>query len=295
VLVHYNSRNQWGWLETSNVKKEIEVVAGDIRDYDSVRSTMKDVHTVFHLAALIGIPYSYTSPLAYIKTNVEGTYNLLSAARISGTVNILVTSTSEVYGTAIYVPINEEHPLVAQSPYAATKIAADQLALSFFHTYKIPVKIVRPFNAYGPRQSARAVIPTIILQIFGGRRELSLGNLSPTRDLTYVTDTVNGFIEIAQCDELFGKVTQIGLQNETSIEDLVADISKLMQVEVRIDKDEQRVRPGGSEVERLVCDNSRLIKHTSWKPRYDLKSGLRETISWFEQNPTYYKANQYNI
>jgi dTDP-glucose 4,6-dehydratase len=211
ALVHYNSRNSWGWLESSPVKSQIDVVTGDIRDYDSVHAAMKGCDTIFHLAALIGIPYSYVSPLAYVKTNIEGTYNVLQSAREIGAGNVLVTSTSETYGTAQYVPMDEKHPMVGQSPYSASKIAADNLAISYHRSFDLPVKIVRPFNIYGPRQSARAIIPTVILQLLSGRRELRLGNIDPTRDLTFVKDAVGGFIVIAIAPSLFGEQINIGM------------------------------------------------------------------------------------
>jgi len=295
VLLRYNSRSNWGWLEKSEFKDEIEVVAGDICDLNSVATAIKGVDKVFHLAALISIPYSYVSPLSYIKTNVEGTYNILQTARAVGVKEVLVASTSEVYGTAQYVPINEEHPLSAQSPYSATKIAADQLALSFFRSYNVPVKIVRPFNTYGPRQSARAIIPTIITQILSGQREIKLGNLHPTRDLTFVKDTVRGFIEIATSNQLYGEVTHIGMNQEIAMGDLVKRIAKLMGVDVNIVTDDQRIRQESSEVERLVCDNSKLLKLTKWQPQYTLDAGLQETISFLEKNLALYKPDLYNI
>jgi dTDP-glucose 4,6-dehydratase len=295
ALVHYNSRNNWGWLEDSVYKNDFEIVPGDIRDYDSVHSAMRGCDTAFHLAALIGIPYSYNSPLAYIKTNIEGTYNVLQAAKELGTGNILITSTSETYGTAQYVPIDEKHPMVGQSPYSATKIAADQLALSFYLSFGLPVKIVRPFNTYGPRQSARAIIPTIVIQILNGQKSLNLGNIDTTRDLTFVKDTVNGFIEIAKTDRLFGEIANIGMSEEISIEDLADLISKLMGADVNIETDPKRVRPDKSEVIRLLCDNKKIITNTIWKPEYNLEKGLKETIKWIKNNINYYKSEIYNI
>jgi len=243
AFVRYNSKNDWGWLETSNVKNEIEVITGDIRDYDSVFNAVKDCNSVFHLAALIGIPYSYVSPQAYIKTNIDGTYNILQASKELNLENVLVTSTSETYGTAQYVPIDEKHPMIGQSPYSATKIAADQLAVSYYKSFELPVKIVRPFNTYGPRQSARAIIPTIITQILSGKRELKLGNLTPTRDLTFVKDTANGFLEIYKTIGLYGEFTNIGMNEEISIGDLVKLIAELMNVDIKIISDTSRVRP----------------------------------------------------
>lgn len=295
VFVHYNSRNDWGWLEDSKNLGKFEVVTGDVRDFDSVFKAMKDCDTVFHLAALIGIPYSYHSPLAYIRTNVEGTYNALEAARELGTKKVLVTSTSETYGTAQYVPIDEKHPLVGQSPYSATKIAADHLALSFYRSFDLPVKIVRPFNTYGPRQSARAIIPTIVTQFLTGQRSIRLGNLFPTRDFTFVKDTASAFIEIANADKLFGEIVNVGTGQEISIDDLARLIAELMEVEINLVTDEQRVRPKKSEVERLCCNNSKLLKNTKWKPHYDLKKGLSETIEWIKSNIERYKPNIYNF
>jgi len=295
AFVHYNSKNDWAWLEESKYVSEIEIISGDIRDYDSVYNAAKDCDTIFHLAALIGIPYSYVSPQAYIKTNIEGTYNVLQAARELGAENILVTSTSETYGTAQYVPIDEAHPMVGQSPYSATKIAADHLALSYYRSFNLPVKIVRPFNTYGPRQSARAIIPTIIAQILNGQTTITLGNLSPTRDLTFVKDTVNGFIEIAKSNELFGEITNIGMNDEISIGNLAKLIAQLMGADIEIISAQERVRPEKSEVERLCCNNSKLLKHTDWTPRYDLRKGLSETIKWMKSNMNYYKPKIYNI
>lgn len=295
AFVHYNSRNDWGWLEESRYRSQMNVVAGDVRDYDSVYNAMKGCETVFHLAALIGIPYSYISPLAYIRTNIEGTYNILQSSRQLGVKNILITSTSETYGTAQYVPIDEKHPLVGQSPYSATKIAADNIALSFYRSFDLPVKIVRPFNTYGPRQSARAIIPTVIAQLLAGNRVLNLGNLHPTRDLTFVKDTAKGFIEIAKSDKLFGQVTNIGMGAEISIGELVKVIASLTNSDVDIAADSQRVRPQRSEVERLCCNNSKLIESTGWKPRYDLRRGLMETIKWMESNANKYKPDIYNV
>jgi NAD dependent epimerase/dehydratase len=295
AFVHYNSMNNWGWLEDSSIRNEIEVISGDIRDYDSVYKVMKGCDTVFHLAALIGIPYSYLSPLAYIRTNVEGTYNILEAAKNHGVGNVIITSTSETYGSAQYIPINEKHPLVGQSPYSATKIAADHLAICYFRSFGLPVKIARPFNTYGPRQSARAIIPTVICQILNGTLELRLGNLRPTRDLNYVKDTVNGFLAVAKTEIYNGEVVNIGSGIEISVEQLVILISEIIGKEVRIIPDEFRIRPVNSEVERLLCDNSKITSITGWKPKYDLRSGLAETINWFKKNLTKYKSDIYNV
>lgn len=295
AFVHYNSNNDWGWLEQSKVKKELEVISGDVRDYDSVYSALKGCDAVFHLAALIGIPYSYVSPLAYIKTNIEGTYNVLEAARQLDVKNILITSTSETYGTAQYVPINEQHPVVGQSPYSATKIGADQIGVSYFRTFGTPVKIVRPFNTYGPRQSARAVIPSIIIQILAGKKEIKLGNLTPTRDLTYVKDTVRGFLEIYKSDACIGKAINIGINEEISIGGLVNLVSEIMGAEIEVQEESQRVRPNNSEVQRLVCDNTLIKKLTKWAPNYSLKEGLIETIEFIKNNLHVYKSDIYNI
>jgi len=295
AFIHYNSRNFWGWLEDSKYKNDMEIIAGDIRDYDSVYNAIKECDTIFHLAALIGIPYSYISPLAYIRTNIEGTYNVIQSAKELELENILITSTSETYGTAQYVPIDEKHPMVGQSPYSATKIGADYLALSYYRSFNLPVKIVRPFNTYGPRQSARAVIPTVITQILSGKRTVKLGNLHPTRDLTYVKDTTNGFIEIAKSANLFGEITNIGMKEEISIVNLVKLIARLMHSEIEIISDRKRIRPDKSEVERLFCDNTKILQNTNWRPKYSLKKGLYETINWLENNIKYYKPDLYNV
>jgi NAD dependent epimerase/dehydratase len=295
AFVRYNSKNNWGWLEFSHIKKEIEVITGDIRDFDSLQNALKGMDTVFHLAALIGIPYSYISPLAYIRTNVEGTYNVLQASKENNLTNILITSTSETYGTAQYIPMDEKHPLVGQSPYSATKIGADHLALSFYRSFNLPVKIVRPFNTYGPRQSARALIPTVISQILSGNEKIKVGNLHPTRDLTFVKDTVSGFWEIANSSDLIGEATNIGMGFETSIKDLVELICKIIGKNVKIIPEEERIRPDNSEVERLYCDNSKIISKTEWKPKYDLKKGLEETKDFINRHLDMYKSTIYNV
>jgi len=294
VLVHYDSNNNWGWLEQSKYKKNIDFVVGDIRDYDSVFSAMKGVDEVFHLAALIGIPYSYLSPLAYIKTNIEGTYNVIQSARQLNTKNIIITSTSETYGSAQYTPMDEDHPKVGQSPYSATKIGADNLALSFHKSFGLPIKIVRPFNIYGPRQSARAIIPTIAIQILNDVNVIKLGNLDAKRDLTFVKDTVMGFIEISKQDQFNGDSVNIGMNEEVSIKELVQKISKITNKEVKIEIDKQRVRPNKSEVDRLLCNNKKLIENSNWKPSYNLDKGLKETINWLEENKKLFKHNIYN-
>ena len=293
----YNSNNNWGWLEDSPIKNDIEVVLGDIRDYDSVYKAMKQCNSVFHLAALIGIPYSYVSPLAYIRTNVEGTYNVLESAKNLELDQVIITSTSETYGSAQYTPIDEKHPLVGQSPYSATKISADQLAISYYNSFKLPTKIVRPFNTYGPRQSARAIIPTVISQILSGNNSLKLGNLSPTRDLTFVLDTCAGFIEIYRSDKLFGEVTNIGMGAEISIGELTKVIASIMEVEINFVSSEERIRPGKSEVDRLLCDNTKIKNNTSWQPNYSLIKGLSEVIEWMKkpENINHYKTEIYNV
>ena len=295
AFVRYNSKNNWGWLETSSIRKDIEIISGDIRDFDSVSSALKDCQAVYHLAALIGIPYSYISPKAYIETNITGTYNILQASKELGLEQVLVTSTSETYGTAQYVPIDENHPMVGQSPYSASKIAADQLAISFYRSFNLPIKIVRPFNTFGPRQSARAIIPTVISQILSGKEKLSIGNMTPTRDLTFVKDTFKGFFEIFNSTKLFGEITNIGMNQEISIKDLVKKIGSLANAEINIETDANRVRPDDSEVERLVCNNNKLMNNTDWKPEYDLGKGLLETIDWIKNNMDNYKPDIYNV
>jgi NAD dependent epimerase/dehydratase len=295
AFVHYNSNNSWGWLDTSDVKDSIEVITGDIRDLDSVKAAIKKSDTVFHLAALIGIPYSYVSPLAYIKTNIEGTYNVLQVSREMELTDVIITSTSETYGTAQYIPIDENHPSVGQSPYSATKISADEIALSYYRSFGTPVKIVRPFNTFGPRQSARAIIPTVISQLLSGKKNIKLGNLSPTRDLTFVKDTTLGFYEIANSKDLYGEATNIGMSDEISIESLVYLIAKLIGTEVEILNDQQRIRPAQSEVERLYCNNSKILEYTNWKPNYNINSGLIETISWVKENLNRFKIDSYNV
>jgi len=293
----YNPNNNWGWLENSKYKNTFEVVLGDIRDYDSVSKAMNGCSSAFHLAALIGIPYSYTSPLAYIRTNVEGTYNVLEAAKNLNLEQVLITSTSETYGTAQYVPIDENHPLVGQSPYSASKIGADQLAISYYRSFNLPMKLVRPFNTFGPRQSARAIIPTIISQILNGKTEIQLGSLTPTRDLTFVKDTCSGFDEIYKSDSLFGEVTNIGINSEISMGDLAQLIANTMNIQLTIKSSEERIRPKNSEVERLFCDNTKLLKHTSWKPNYTLEQGIGLVLEWMKNpdNLNYFKSDIYNV
>ncbi len=295
AFVHYNSFNNWGWLEKSPYKNKLRVISGDINNYDSVFAAVKGHDTIFNLAALIGIPYSYISPLAYIKTNIEGTYNILQAARELKIKNTIITSTSETYGTAQYAPINESHPANAQSPYAATKVGADQIALSFYRSYGLPVKIARPFNIYGPRQSARAIIPSIIIQMLSGQKIIRLGNTDPARDLTFIEDAIKGFLAIAKSDRLFGEVTNIGTGQEISIGSLAHLIANIMKIKIKIQEDNKRIRPNKSEVKQLLCDNTKLIRATGWKPECSLKKGLAETINWIKENKDLYKDNLYNI
>lgn len=293
----YNSFNTWGWLDTfpSEKLKTIEIFSGDIRDPNGVREAMKNVDAVFHLAALIAIPFSYHSPDSYIDTNIKGTLNILQAARELETSRVLVTSTSEVYGTAQYVPIDEKHPFQGQSPYSATKIGADRLAESFYRSFNLPISIVRPFNTYGPRQSARAVIPTIISQLLAGKTEIQLGSLTPTRDFNYVKDTALGFISIAECDNTIGEEINIATQQEISIGQLANEIISQINPNAKIICDEQRIRPEKSEVNRLLGDNTKIKQLTNWSPQYTLKTGIEETISWIRNNLNFYKPDIYNI
>jgi dTDP-glucose 4,6-dehydratase len=303
AFVFYNSFNSWGWLDhvSPKVQKHLDVFAGDIRDPHGVREAMKGCDAVLHLAALIAIPYSYHSPDTYVDTNVKGTLNVLQAARELGVTRVVHTSTSEVYGTARFVPITEEHPLQGQSPYSATKIAADQMAYSFYASFGVPVVTVRPFNTYGPRQSARAVIPTIITQIASGQRSIRLGAVSPTRDFNYVRDTVTGFIAVLNASDGLGEVVNIGSNYEISIGDTARLISEVMGQEIEIVTDEARLRPEKSEVERLWADNQKASNLFGWRPAYGgldgLRRGLAETAEWFQKptNLACYKADRYNI
>ncbi len=299
AFVYYNSFNSWGWLDSlSKEKKErIEIFSGDIRDPNGVRTAMQNIDVVFHLAALIAIPYSYHSPDSYVDTNIKGTLNVIQAARDLNLERVLVTSTSEVYGTAQFVPITELHPKQGQSPYSATKIGADHIAESFYRSFDLPVTIVRPFNTFGPRQSARAVIPTIITQLLNGVEEIKLGDLTPTRDLLYVKDTANGFIDIAKCTELIGHEVNIATQSEISVGDLAQEIINQLNPSARIIADEIRLRPSKSEVFRLFGSNEKLKNYTDWKQNYSLQEGLAETIEWFsnKENLKQYKADIYNI
>lgn len=303
AFVYYNSFNSWGWLDTlpTEIKSHLDVFAGDIRDPYGVKEAMKGCTHVLNLAALIAIPYSYHSPSMYVDTNITGTLNVVQAARELGIQKVVHTSTSEVYGTAQYVPIDESHPLQGQSPYSATKIAADQLALSFYRSFETPVAIIRPFNTYGPRQSARAVIPTIIGQLANGQKSIQLGAISPTRDFNYVKDTVDGFISVLDHDQSLGEVINIGSNYEVSIGETAQMIANIMNVELEIVTDEQRLRPEKSEVERLWADNQKAKKLLGWEPSYGgregFNRGLTETIAWFSnpQNLSSYKTDVYNI
>ena len=293
----YNSFNTWGWLDTfeKDLLDQIEIVTGDVRDPNAVRNALKGCDSVFHLAALIAIPFSYVAPDAYVDTNIKGTLNVLQAARDLNSSRVLVTSTSEVYGTAQYVPIDEKHPFQGQSPYSATKIGADRLAESFFRSFELPVTIVRPFNTYGPRQSARAVIPTIIMQLLSGKEEIKLGSLTPTRDFNYVKDTVNGFIEIYRSDKTVGEEINIASQKEISIGSLAAKLIEKINPNARIICDDNRLRPEKSEVNRLLGCNKKIIELTEWKPEYDIDIGLDNTIKFISENLNSYKTDIYNV
>jgi len=303
AFVLYNSFNTRGWLDQvpQDIQDNLEVFVGDIRDPHGVRKAMQGCNVIMHLAALVAIPYSYHSPDSYVETNVKGTLNVLQAARDLDTEKVVCTSTSEVYGSAKYVPIDEEHALQGQSPYSATKIAADQMAMAFHNSFDTPVAIIRPFNTYGPRQSARAVIPTVITQIASGQRQIKLGNVHPTRDFNYIKDTVRGFIAVAKSDAAIGEVINVGSNYEISIGEVVELIKEIMQVKIEIQTDQQRLRPEKSEVERLWADNTRVQKLTGWKPEYagyeGLKRGLAETIKWFRntENLKRYRTNIYNL
>lgn len=297
AFVLYNSFNTWGWLDTlpEDTMRQVEVFTGDIRDPNGVREAMKGCDAVFHLAALIAIPFSYHSPDSYVDTNIKGTLNILQAARELDTGRVLVTSTSEVYGNAQYVPIDEKHPFQGQSPYSATKIGADRLAEAFYRSFGLPVTIVRPFNTYGPRQSARAVIPTIITQLLAGQREIKLGSLTPTRDFNYVKDTANGFYEIYQSSQTVGEEINIATQHEVSIGDLASELIRQINSDARIVCDAQRLRPENSEVSRLLGCNQKIRELTEWNPQYTLTEGLAETIRFLEKNLDKYKIDIYNI
>lgn len=303
AFVYYNSFNSWGWLDEvpPEIKNSIEVFSGDIRDPHGVKTAMKDIDSVLHLAALIAIPYSYHSPDAYVDTNIKGTLNVLQAARETGCSKVVHTSTSEVYGTARFVPITEEHPLQGQSPYSATKIGADQIALSFYRSFETPVAIIRPFNTYGPRQSARAVIPSTIIQIANRQTKIKLGALHPTRDFTFVSDTVNGFIAALESKKSIGEVINLGTKQEHSIASTVELIASLMETKIQIEQESIRLRPEKSEVDRLYADNSKAKTLLGWEPEFadsdGFKRGLQKTIDWFlrDENLKRYKAERYNI
>ncbi len=297
ALSQYNSFNNWGWLEDISCKDKVVVLTGDVRDPHYCKHITQDIDVVYHLAALIAIPYSYVAPDSYVDTNIKGTLNICQAARENGVKRIIHTSTSEVYGTAQYVPIDENHPMQAQSPYSATKIAADAMAMSFYNAFNLPVTIARPFNTYGPRQSARAVIPTIITQIVNGKKVIKLGDVTPTRDFNYVEDTCRGFIALAESDATVGETVNIGSNYEISIGDTLAIIKELMNSDVKFVSDEQRLRPEKSEVFRLWCDNSKLVKLTGFQPQIDLREGLQRTIDWITQpkNLKAYKTEIYNV
>jgi NAD dependent epimerase/dehydratase len=299
VFVYYNSFNSWGWIDSfaKTQSDQLDIFSGDIRDPNGVRNAMKDIDVVFHLAALIAIPFSYHSPDSYIDTNVKGTLNVVQAARDLNVKRVLVTSTSEVYGTAQYVPIDERHARQPQSPYSASKIGADCIAESFYRSFDLPLTIVRPFNTYGPRQSARAVIPTIITQLLQGKVEIKLGDVTPTRDLLFVKDTVEGFVEIAKSDRLIGEDVNIATESEISVKQLAENLIEIINPQARVIEDNERLRPEKSEVFRLFGSAAKLKSSTPWQPRYTLTQGLQETIAWFREprNLTQYKSNIYNL
>jgi NAD dependent epimerase/dehydratase len=297
AFVFYNSFNRWGWLDdlSKSRLRKVDVFCGDIRDPNGVEEAIKGMDVVFHLAALIGIPFSYHSPDSYVDTNVRGTLNVLQAARKEGVRKVIHTSTSEVYGTAQTVPISENHPLNPQSPYAATKAAADHMAQSFYLSFGLPVTTIRPFNTYGPRQSARAVIPTIIAQLCAGQKTIHLGNIEAMRDFNFVSDTVDAFIKVAESAKTVGQVLNVGSGREISVANLVALIAKIMKTKVKVVTEKKRLRPALSEVERLLCDAGRLRDMCGWSPRVILEEGLRKTFSWIKENPQYYKAEIYNV
>lgn len=299
AFVFYNSFNSWGWIESlpESTRKQLEIFQGDVRDPNGVYTAMKDCEIVFHLAALIGIPFSYHSPDSYVDTNIKGTLNILQAARQLEVEKVLVTSTSEVYGTAQYVPIDEQHPCQGQSPYSATKIGADRLAESFYRSFQSPVVIVRPFNTYGPRQSARAVIPTIIVQLLAGYDEIHLGSLTPTRDFNYVEDSARGFIELAKSDNTIGQEINLATGTEYSIGDVAERLIQMTRPQARIVCDEDRIRPKSSEVERLLGSAEKLFALTNWRPQYSLTEGLERTVKWFsdQENLRQYKPQNYNV
>jgi NAD dependent epimerase/dehydratase len=299
ALAQYNSFNNWGWLEnlTPDTLKKVEVITGDVRDPFQVKEMVTGCDVVFHLAALIAIPYSYHAPQSYVDTNVTGTLNIVQACKECKTQRVLVTSTSEVYGTALYVPIDEKHPRQGQSPYSASKIGADAIADSFFRSFNLPLTIVRPFNTYGPRQSARAVIPTILTQLLNGAAEVKLGSLHPTRDFVFVKDTANAFVQIAKCDKTIGEEINIATQQEISIGDMVKQMITQIKPDAKILSDDARIRPENSEVERLLGSSEKITKLTGWKPAHTFETGIKETIEWFKnpENLKNYKWNIYNV
>lgn len=295
AFIHYNSQNSFGWLDHSSLLKDMEVVAGDIRDYDSVAGAMKDCDSVLHLAALIGIPYSIYTPGGYLKTNITGTYNILYAALQREIKSVVVTSTSEVFGTARYLPMDEKHPLSTRSPYAASKAAADQLAMSFYHSYGLPVKIIRPFNTYGPRQSARAVIPGIIVQALNRQKTIRIGNDYPTRDFTFVTDLAEAYLKVNECRNLNGKSINIGTNSEISVINLAKKIIHKIDPGITIQPESTRARHDELEVKQLRCDNTLIVSQTNWKPEHNIDNGLDLTIEWFREHMQLYKPNLYNI
>jgi NAD dependent epimerase/dehydratase len=295
ALVRYNGRGTQGWLDTSAARDKLTVVAGDIRDYDSVSRAVSDCDQVFHLAALIGIPYSYESPLAYVRTNVEGTYNVLESARRAGVKRVLVTSTSEVYGTAQYTPIDEAHPLQPQSPYSASKIGADQLALSYHMSFELPVVIARPFNTFGPRQSARAIIPSLATQLLSRRPHIDVGSLDPVRDLTYVEDTASAMIAIANTDAFLGQVVNVGTGEAISVAEIYERLVAVTGYRAELRQDPARIRPQASEVMRLISNNSKLRSATTWKSELDIDAGLAKTVAWLKENLDRYRPDRYTV
>ena len=290
----YNSNNNWGFLEKSKFKNDFKVILGDVRDFDSVKKAIKGNNIVIHLAALIGIPYSYLSPLAYIKTNVEGTYNVLEASKELKIEKTIVTSTSEVYGSALYLPIDEKHPLQPQSPYSASKIGADNLAMSYFNSFNLPITIIRPFNTYGPRQSARAVIPTISSQLISSKK-VSLGNIDTMRDFTYVDDLCNAYEIVMKSKKFNGNIINVGSNEFISIGDLYNKIQKLLKIKKSLLIDNKRKRTKKSEVSKLLCDNSKIIQNTKWKPKITLENGLKKTLNWIKRNKGIFKDHLYNV
>ena len=290
----YNSTNSWGWLEEIEGKENLEIILGDIKDFNLTNKVVKKCDEIIHLAALISIPYSYVSPLAFVRTNIEGTYNILESARINKK-KIIITSTSEVYGSGQYFPMDEKHPLNAQSPYAASKIAADQLALSYYKSYGIPMKIIRPFNTYGPRQSSRAIIPNIISQLISDNKKINLGNISTFRDLTYVLDLCEAYLKLLKLKGNFGHIYNVGMGKTTQIKKIYILLQDILGITKSLNKDASRVRPKNSEVNKLLCNFSLIKRKTGWKPQYDLKSGLSLTVDWLQENIDLFKSDRYNI